>query len=57
MTVSDYILDLIRRDLAVPPRRQWVAAVQSREPVDGRAVEVVDAIRAEREDELSRTGT
>jgi hypothetical protein len=38
-------------------RRQWEARVQSREPVDVRTVDVLDAVRAEREGELSRTGS
>jgi hypothetical protein len=54
LTVSAYILDLIRRDLAVPSRRQWAARVQSRQPVDVPAVAVVEVVRAEREDELRR---
>lgn len=57
MTVSEYVLDLLRRDLAMPSQRQWVARVQSREPVDVQAVDVLDSVRAEREDELSGTGT
>jgi hypothetical protein len=54
LTVSAYVLDLIRRDLAVPSRRQWAARVQSRQPVDVPAVAAIDVIRAEREDELRR---
>ena len=34
MTVSDYVLALIRRDLAFPSQRQWLAGLQDREPVD-----------------------
>jgi antitoxin FitA len=57
VTVSKYLLELLRRDLAVPSQRQWVARVQSREPVDVQPADDLDAVRAEREDELSRTGS
>jgi antitoxin FitA len=55
MTVSDYVLDLLRRDLSLPSRRQWLARVANRQPVDVKAVATLDAVRAEREDEMSRT--
>jgi hypothetical protein len=55
-TVTDYVREILRRDLALPSWRQWVARVQSRPPVDVQAIEVLDAGRADREDELSRTG-
>ena len=54
MTVSDYVLDLLRRDLSLPSRRQWFERVQSRQPVDADTVAVLDAVHAERDDELSR---
>jgi hypothetical protein len=55
MTVSEYVLDLLRRDLSLPSRRQWLDRVASRQPVDVDAGSVLDAVRAEREDEISRT--
>lgn len=57
MTVSEYVLDLLRRDLAFPSQRQWMARVRSREPVDIRSIDAVDAVRAEREDEIGGTGS
>jgi antitoxin FitA len=54
MTVSDYLLDLLRRDLSLPSRRQWLARVESRQSVDIDSVAMLDAARAEREDEMSR---
>lgn len=53
MTVSDYVLDLLQRDLAVPSRREWLAGLATREPVTVDAVTALDAVRAEREDELA----
>jgi antitoxin FitA len=50
MTLADYVLDLIRRDLGLPSRREWLERLATREPV--RNVDVVaalDAARAERE--------
>lgn len=55
MTVSDYVLDLIQRDLALPSRREWLDRLASREAVDVRTVEALDAARAERDDELTGT--
>ena len=55
MTVSDYLLDLIQRDLALPSRRQWLARLATRESVDVRASAALNAARTERDDELSGT--
>jgi hypothetical protein len=56
LTVSEYILSLIRRDLATPSQRQWLAQLQTREPViGGRTVEELDAVRSEREQTLDRS--
>lgn len=53
MTASDYILALIRRDLAFPSQRQWLAGLKDREPVDHLdTVGALDAARAERGDSL-----
>ncbi len=35
MTVSDYLLTLIRRDLAVPSQRQWLAELSTHTPFNG----------------------
>jgi plasmid stability protein len=56
-TVSDHVLDLPRRDLFLPSRRQLLARVESRQPVDVQAVAMLDAVRAEHEDEMSGTGS
>jgi hypothetical protein len=47
MTVSEYILDLVRKDLATPSLRQWLRELERQEPVDG--VDVLAALQAERE--------
>lgn len=54
MTVSDYLLTLIRRDLALPSQREWFAALSTREPVEGADVlESLDAVRAERDEYIA----
>jgi len=50
--MTDYILELLRRDLAVPSRRAWFQQVGTGEPVDVNVLETLDAVRAERDDEL-----
>ena len=52
VTMTDYILELLRRDLAVPSRRAWFQQVGTGEPVDVNVLETLDAVRAERDDEL-----
>jgi hypothetical protein len=50
MTVSEYILDLLQRDLARPSRRQWLCNLITREPIVGvDIVAALDGIRDERE--------
>ena len=56
MTMADYVLDLIRRDLGLPSRRAWLERLATREPVDISRDEVLDALdaaRAERDDQLA----
>lgn len=53
MTVSDYLLHLIERDLALPSRREWLERLATRRPVDVNVVAALDAARAERDDELT----
>ena len=48
MTMADYVLDLIRRDLGLPSRREWFERLATREPVNLRPGEAAEAIRAER---------
>ena len=47
-TIRDYMLDLIRRDLAAPSREEWLAAVRRLKPLDP-GEPAAEAIRAERE--------
>jgi plasmid stability protein len=56
MTLADYVLDLIRRDLGVPSRREWFERLATREPVKlrpGEAAEMIRAERAEREAQIA----
>ncbi len=56
MTLADYVLDLIRRDLGLPSRREWFERLATREPVNlrpGEAAEELHAARAEREAQLA----
>jgi plasmid stability protein len=56
MTLADYVLDLIRRDLGLPSRREWFERLATREPVNlrpGEAAEALHAERAEREAQLA----
>ncbi len=55
MTMADYVLDLIRRDLGLPSRREWLERLATREPVDVSREEILEALddaRAEREAQL-----
>ena len=50
LTVSDYVLELVRRDLAVPSQRQWFAELAERAPVErADIVGALDAVRAARD--------
>jgi antitoxin FitA len=56
MTMADYVLDLIRRDLGLPSRREWFERLAAREPVDlapGAVVEALHAARAERDADIA----
>lgn len=53
LSVGEYVLSVLRRDLALPSRRQWLDRLERREPVEGVDVaETLDAGRREREQEL-----
>ena len=55
MTLADYVLDLIRRDLGLPSRREWLERLATREPVDlgsDAVVAALHAARAEREAQI-----
>jgi hypothetical protein len=56
MTMADYVLDLIRRDLGLPSRREWLERLATREPVDiepGVIADDIRAARAERDAQLA----
>jgi antitoxin FitA len=53
MTMADYVLDLIRRDLGLPSRREWLERLATREPVEGGDIaEEIRAARAERDAQI-----
>ncbi len=55
MTIREYLLRVIERDLSLPTQRQWLSSLAELEPVEG--LEVVEAIlegRGEREEQLGR---
>ena len=56
MTMADYVLDLIRRDLGLPSRREWFERLATREPVNlapGAVVEALHHTRAERHAQIA----
>lgn len=50
MTVRDYILDVVRRDLDRPTLDTWLERVQGDPPTDLRADAVADMVRDGREE-------
>jgi antitoxin FitA len=56
MTMREYLLRVIERDLSLPTPREWLARTAELEPVEGLdVVEAIHAGRAEREERLLRT--
>ncbi|HET7043526.1 MAG TPA: hypothetical protein VFI37_01645 [Gaiellaceae bacterium] len=54
MTVGDYVLLVLRRDLALPSQREWLDGLEDAKPVtDVDAVAALDEARGERDDELA----
>lgn len=56
MSLADYVLDLIRRDLGLPSRREWFERLATREPVNippGIIADHIRAARAEREAQIA----
>jgi antitoxin FitA len=56
MSMADYVLDLIRRDLGLPSRRAWLERLATREPVNLGPDDVVEALhhaRAERDAQIA----
>ena len=53
MTVRDYVLQVLRRDMAFPSRREWLARIREMTPhPDVDVVGALEAARLEREHEL-----
>jgi hypothetical protein len=44
MSLADYVLDLIRHDLRLPSRREWLERLATREPVDISREEIPSAL-------------
>jgi len=55
MTMSEYVIDPLRRDLALPSQRQWLARLSERSPVamGDEIVPALDAVRQARDEELA----
>jgi plasmid stability protein len=52
--LGEYVLSIVRRDLALPSRREWLDRLAAREPVaDVEAADALAGTRAEREAELA----
>ena len=49
-TIRDYVLELIRRDLAAPSREEWIESARRMRPLDlgGRAAKLIAAERGAR---------
>ena len=55
MTVREYLLHVIERDLSLPTLREWLDRVSDLEPVEGLdAVTAVREGRVERDEQLGR---
>jgi plasmid stability protein len=54
--LSDYVLDVLQRDLALPTMREWLDQVKGHEPVTGvtreRILELIDQGRDERDEQI-----
>jgi plasmid stability protein len=53
-TMSEYVIDVLRRDLAHPSQREWLARLSEREPVETGedSAALVNAAREARKQEL-----
>ena len=52
MTLGDYVLKLIERDLALPTQREWLVSLAEREPVEVDVPALLRELREERDEEL-----
>ncbi|CAN5466167.1 hypothetical protein BH10ACT11_BH10ACT11_06490 [soil metagenome] len=56
MSLSEYVLELLERDLALPSRSAWSARVAGRTPVEGiDAASAVAEGRSDRDAELAES--
>jgi antitoxin FitA len=56
MSMADYVLDLIRRDLGLPSRRAWLERLATRAPVNlppGAVAKALHDARAERDAQIA----
>jgi antitoxin FitA len=56
MSISEYVLDLLERDLALPTRREWSDRLATRASVEVDVVGAIQRGRDERDAELSEAG-
>ena len=48
LTISDYVLELIRRDLRLPSRKQWLSTMASLPRHEFSRAEIIGALHDER---------
>lgn len=53
ITISQYVLDLVQRDLALPSPRDWHTHLATRPAVDVDVVSALEAARSERSHEVT----
>jgi plasmid stability protein len=53
MSISDYVLELLERDLALPTRREWAERLAARQAVETDAAAAVREGREERDREIA----
>lgn len=54
MSLSEYVLDLLERDLALPTRSEWAERLAGRDPVAVNPAEAIAAGRDERDAEITQ---
>jgi hypothetical protein len=54
MTMSDYALEVLRRELSLPSQEEWFAMLEQRPPINlkDEVIRALDAARAERDEDL-----
>lgn len=53
MSLSEYVLDVLERDLALPSPREWAELLETREPVEIDAAAAIRQPREERDAQLA----